>query len=237
MTAPHPVLTTLGLADRHSAALLAMLVSIDLVLIACYVAQSLFGFPGGFVFDLGADRGYGEFLQYAKWLWSALLLAALAVSARMPVAWAWMAACLYLLFDDAFLLHERAGWAFRDMVPGGPGWAVHTGEILFIGLIGVLIVIGVTLTHRRTDAALRGISWVMAALMAGIALFGVVIDAIHHLLFPGPGLRSFFTTIEDGGELLVLSLVVAFLFAAATGGHRPEPVAPRTRGRASTPTA
>ena len=221
MTAPHTTLTTLGLAGRPAAMLLVLFASIDLVLIACYVSQSLFGFPGGFVFDLGADRGYGEFFQYAKWLWSALLLAVLAVSARMPVAWGWMAACLYLLVDDAFLLHEQAGWAFRDMIPGGPGWAVHTGELLFMGAVGLAILITVTVTHRLTAPELRGISWVMAALIAGMALFGVVVDAIHHLLFPGPGLRSFFTTIEDGGEMLVLSVIVAFLLAVVTGGHRP----------------
>lgn len=217
---------TLGVWRTPAGALLSLTALVDVLLIGFYVAQSLVGRPGGFVFDLGADRGYGEFFQYTKSLWAAVLLGTLWLQRRSGVYLGWALVCAYLLVDDAFTLHERAGWAIRDLVPGQPGWAVHAGELAFLAGVGISLLVILAATYSRASREDREISIVLAGLFAILVFFGVVLDAVHHLLFPSPALRSAFTTVEDGGEMLTLSLIVAFVFAVAMCGHQP-----RVRGR------
>jgi hypothetical protein len=214
-------LRTLGVAKSPVAGILTLLIAIDVVLIAFHLSMSYVGRPGGPLFDLGADRSYSEFYQYVKDVWAILILAVLALRRRAGVYVAWGLVCAYFLLDDALQLHEHAGWAIRDMVPGKPGAAVHLGELAFVAGIGLVLLAIVAVTHLRADRRDRAVSTVLLVLFSALIFFGIVVDAVHHLLFPGPQLRVLFTTIEDGGELVVLSLIVAFLFAVAYCGHEP----------------
>lgn len=214
-------LRTLGATHPPVAGFLSLLIAIDVVYIALYLSMSYLGRPGGPLYDLGADRSYSEFYQFAKEAWVILILAVLARRRRAGVYVAWALVCAYFLVDDALQLHERAGWVIRDMVPGRPGAAVHLGELAFVAVVGLALVTIVAVTHVLADRRDRAVSTVLIVLFSALIFFGIVVDAIHHLLFPGPELRVLFTTIEDGGELIVLSVLVAFLFAVAFCGHQP----------------
>lgn len=218
----------LGVRRTPVAALITMLLAIDVVLIAFHISMTPIGFPGGFVFDLGADRSYSEFFQYAKNAWAMMILAVLAWQRRAGIFVAWAIVCGYFFVDDAFMLHERAGWAVRDAFPSRPDAAVHLGELGFLAAVGIILLTIVVIAHVRADRRDREVSAVLMLLFALLILFGVVLDAIHHLLFPGPESRMLFTTLEDGGELILLSLVVGFVHAVDFGGHTP-----RTGGRLS----
>lgn len=216
-----PGLTVLGLRARPAAGMLAMLLVIDVLLIAFYVTAVTIGHPGGPNFDLGADRGYGEFVQYSKCVWAIMLLALLALRRRAFVFVAWGLVCAYLLIDDAFFLHENVGWFVRDITPGAPDHAVHLGELGFLVVVGLGLAVVVAVGHVRANRRDRTVSAVLMVLFAALVFFGIVLDAVHHLLFSGPELRALFTTFEDGGELLVLSLITAFVFAVVLCDHEP----------------
>lgn len=201
--------------------LLLLLVTIDLVLIGFYISMSATGRPGGFVFDIGADRSYGEFLQYVKDLWAIVLLAVIARQRRAGVYAAWIIVVAYLLVDDAFLLHERGGVLIGDLVSGAPSWAAHAGELVIVGSAGLVLAIVVALAHRRAAAADRAVSTVLIVLFAALIFFGVVVDGLPHLLFSGATMPAAVTVVEDGGEMIVLSLIVGHLFAVAFCRHQP----------------
>lgn len=215
------VARALGLTNGAAAGVLVMLVVIDAALIAFHLSMKYLGHPEEYVFDLGADRSYGEFFQYMKNVWAILLLAALAVRRRAGVFVAWAVVCAYFLADDAFQLHERAGWAAHAAFPG-VGAAMHIAELAWLAGVGILLAGVVLATHVRAAPEDRAVSTVLVVLFGLLILFGVVVDAVHHLVFPGRVFDAPFTTLEDGGELVALSLVVAFLFAVTLCAHRPQ---------------
>ena len=85
----------------------------------------------------------------------------------------------------------------------------------------LVLVAVVWAAHARAGSRDRAVSAVLIVLFGALVFFGIVVDAVHHLVFPGPGLRPLFTVLEDGGEMVVLSIIVAFVFAVALCGHRP----------------
>lgn len=210
----------LGTRRGPAAGLVVMLLSIDAALILFHLSMKYLGHPEEYVFDLGADRSYSEFFQYAKNTWAIMLLGLLLFRRRAAVYGAWALVCGYFLFDDAFQLHERAGMAMVAAVPEWGAAAQHIGELVLMGSVGIVLVAAVFLTHRRASAEDRAVSRLLTVLFAVLILVGVGLDAAHHLLLPQPVFDAPLTTVEDGGELIVLSLVVAFVFAVAICGHR-----------------
>jgi hypothetical protein len=85
--------------------LLALLLALDLALVVCHIRLS----PRQGSWNLEADNGYPEKLQYVKWLGGCLLLLTLALRRHAAIYFGWAAICLYFLLDDAALLHEWIG--------------------------------------------------------------------------------------------------------------------------------
>lgn len=211
----------LGLRNPPASGLFVMLLSVDVILTVLYISALAIGRPGGFVFDLGADRSYGEFFQYAKDLWAMILLAVLLWRRRAAIYGAWFLVVAYFFADDAFVLHERAGWALRAVVPGSPRWADHAGELVLVGVVGLILAALVCVTHIRAPREDRAVSAILVALFALLVFFGIVVDTLPQLLFPGSPALLPLTALEDSGEMVTLSLIVAFTFAVAFSRHQP----------------
>lgn len=202
--------------------LLGLLWVVDLALVLAHLSLKYVGQPSGWTFDLGAERSYGELVQYLKYAWTALLLVLLAFTRRELVFLAWALLFLCLGADDWFGLHERAGeWASERWGDLG-GWVWHLGELGFlVAVLGVFLAIAVPL-HQRSTGEGRRVSWSMFGLAAVLGGVGVGVDAVHHLVFDGQAWADVpFTVLEDGGELVILSLITAFLFGAAQRAMTP----------------
>lgn len=210
------ILATLRLPP--AAGLAAMLLLVDIALITAHLMRAYTGTPESAAFDLGLDRGYGEFLQYAKCVWAILLLGMLFARIRSAVFVVWAVVFAYLAVDDALQVHERVGGAIRSRIPGEPESAQHLGELGFFVLIGMLVVGVVLLLHRRTPPFARSVSTTLLALLAALAFCGVVFDAIGALFLQGTAWSIPLTVLEDGGETLVMTAVVVLLFAVALCG-------------------
>jgi hypothetical protein len=218
---------TLGVDRGPAATLLALLLSVGLLLIGAHLVTKALGITE-YLLDLGVDRGYGEFFQYVMTLWTVLLLGALGFRRRAGVFFAWALAAGYLGIDDALSIHERAGFAFAALAPQMGGAAVHIGELLWLGGVGLILVTAVAVAHLRASRDDRAVSGILILLFALLAFFGIAIDAIHHLLLPGPTFDVIGTTIEDGGEILVMSVIFSFVFAVWSG-HQPQLSGPAAR--------
>lgn len=213
--------SALGTDHRTVVALLLFLLTVDVLLISAHVTIKIIDVRE-FLLDLGVDRGYGEFWQYLKYLATALLLVAIAVSTRWAVAFAWIAVTVYLALDDALGLHEGAGARIAPFLPGLGSNGIHVGELIWLGTVGALLTVVVALAHRRTHARGRAVSVILGCLFGGLIVFGVVVDAIHHLLLRDDFFDAPLTALEDGSELLLMSLVVAFVWGVAVERHRPD---------------
>jgi hypothetical protein len=77
-----------------------------------------------------------------------------------------------------------------------------------------LLVIGVV-AYFLSDLPSRRTARMAAAGLLLLALFGVFVDALHQTLFSVNGLRFVLEVLEDGGELVAMSLITTGAIAAA----------------------
>lgn len=207
--APRVVLARLaGGLDRR--ALLALWTA-DAGFIALHIAHRLW-WPERVAWSLAEDRGHAEIYQYLKTLLVAALLLQAARLRREALLALWGGLFAYVALDDAASLHERAGlWlASRPgFLPGRGKQASDVGELLVLaGVSGAFVAAGLLLWRRgRLRWSAHGSE--LLALMVPLLLCGVVVDFVHALVLGQQRFRGLYL-LEDGGELLAMSLIAAW---------------------------
>jgi hypothetical protein len=210
-------------AGRTVLLLLVAMLLTDAVLMVTHLSHVAWGRPDSGWWDLRNDGGYGEFLQYVKSGWGALLLVVACGRLRRPLLLGWAAALVYLLLDDLLRLHETYGSELAKLLGLQKRWGESSGdlgEMLYLGGVGfVLLGIAVVL-HLLSGPAARRTSWRLAGLFGALVVVGVGLDAAH-VLVEGPSLLDTLLSImEDGGELVVLSFIVAYSLYLAAGDRQ-----------------
>jgi hypothetical protein len=191
--------------------LLWLLLAADLLFLSLHVAF-LQGHLSDVLFSIEQDRGFAEVFQYIKQYWIFLAFGLMAVLQKEPHYAAWSILFGYLLVDDWFMLHERAGLviAGRLPLPVIPGLrARDVGELLFMGMAGALVLPVLALTYMRASAIVRGAGRRMTFLFAVLVGFGAGVDMLHQLV-RGTILNDLVATIEDGGEMLAVTLICTY---------------------------
>lgn len=205
----------------------ALLLLVDACLVTVHILGAGSGQPEDWLWWLDADGGHPELLQYVKLLWVALLLAIAAWRWRRL---AWLAAtlaALAVLVDDVWMLHERFGPVVGQMVPLPPNsgdYADFVGELLVLAAAGSVLLLLMVVGYLRADAHTRAWLRPIIILFVALAFVGGVVDLLHQTtqaLAYRVG-----TVVEDGGEMVVASLMAAQAFHVAThatgrGGARP----------------
>ncbi|MGY1711345.1 hypothetical protein ACI8AC_17750 [Geodermatophilus sp. SYSU D00758] len=214
--------------------LLAVLLLVDVAFIAVHSASMLGLVPEGAfpvrLWSMDIDGSLPEFWGYALEAGVVAALLVVAERLRYGTALAWAACYAVVLVDDAVSLHERVGHALVDVgllppeVAGFDGQQV--GELLAFGLIGLVPLVAVAVVHLRSGPAGRRFSWVMAGWFVALMFCAVVLDGAHAVLHGTPAFDGLLGVAEDGGELVVLSLTLAF----AAGLARRRPTGPGAQG-------
>ena len=237
-TAATGVLRAGGRAGSGLSLALAVLLVADLLLIAASVEAQRRGWSDGRyrLWLLRAEGGWPEQFGHAKEAACAALLLLLWRRTRSGVFAAWAALFACALVDDRLRVHERVGgWTARQLslpeVAGLQGQDL--GELVVWGLAGVFPLAAVAVLHRRSPEQVRAASRGMAVVVAGYAFFGVVVDQLHAMAAGSP-LDHPLGVLEDGGELVLLSVAVCFAGALVAGARRTRP-APRDQDPARTP--
>jgi hypothetical protein len=195
---------------RADAVLLGLLVATDLAFIAVHLVHVSTGYLSNPLNSLERDRGYAEFFQYTKLYWLVLLTGLLAFKHRALIHVGWLVVLAYLLVDDVFFLHETFGAYAAAALGIGSALGLRAddlGELIVTAIAGTTAVTVLGLGYWRSGNAGRTLSRSLFGLLAALAFFGVVVDMIREGLretFVGTGLGL----IEDGGEMLVVSLMV-----------------------------
>ncbi|MEX2016169.1 MAG: hypothetical protein WD873_05980, partial [Candidatus Hydrogenedentales bacterium] len=172
-------------------------------------------------FDMEREGGYGEWYQHIKEAVIVVLFGVLVVQRRQAVYLAWMSLAAYLFVDDTFMVHESVG-RFAQSTPGLAefDWAPHVGELLSTALAGVLFLSLIGVCHVRSKPADRAINRRLLVLLFALGFFGVVVD---QLTAPFRGyLGGVFVLIEDGGEMVVFSVMISYLLSVLRQSPRPE---------------
>jgi len=188
--------------------LLGSLIGGDLVFMLLHWLHLHSGVLGSELWAIDHDRGYAEMFQYLKYLGVMLALARLFGRIRLPMLLLWIGVYGFLLLDDSMRIHERFGlhmmaWAHLDDFGGLRGRDL--GELIYAALGAAALAPVLVLGYVRSSPMARAISADLLLLLIALLLFAVGGDAIHRLL-SGTALDAFAAILEDGGEMLVLSI-------------------------------
>lgn len=204
--------------------LLGLLLSIDAMFVVVHAAHVWSPWLNAPHYRLDTDRGLAEVFQYIKFLWLLACLAFAYLQTRRGVFLAWMLVFALLLLDDVSQLHEIAGLRIAEALGFAGAFGLRPedfGEIAVAAAIGALAVALVLATVRTGERVAHHLSADMLVLLCALAFFGVFVDAAHTIAyFEAPQLVVALTVIEDGGEMLVVSLLTAYAFDIASNAGR-----------------
>jgi hypothetical protein len=183
------------------------LAAVDLAFVAAHVA-----YRDEPLYHLGRDGGYAEMFQYAKTYAVVCVLAVLWWRWREHVYAAWMLVFAYVLFDDALGIHERGGAVAAALLGYQPAFGLRPqdfGELTVWAAFGLGFVVLLLHAYVRAREHARRSARCIGALFCLVAFFGAVVDMLHSAVQP-PLLRAALSVVEDGGEMIAMSLVCAY---------------------------
>lgn len=186
----------------------------DAAFVALHILNHFF-LPAGksSFFYLGHDRGVAEFYQYIKYIWVVLLLTLLAYRSRQYSFLFWCPVFIYLLIDDAVGVHESVGAAIAHRLEMEPLFGLRLqdyGELLVSAGAGFIVLTPVVLAMIKGTPQFRKASLDFICLIGLLAFFGVFVDMLH-IALPVERVGKFVLgIIEDGGEMISGSLLVAY---------------------------
>jgi hypothetical protein len=195
--------------------LLVLLVAADLAFIFLHVLYVETTLLRGRPFSLEADNGVPEAFQYVKQFWVALCMALMFRRVRQAVYLGWMIVFTFLLLDDAFQFHEHIGQWLGEQYALPVAFGLRPddiGELLFASVVGGITTLLIGFGFWRGNADARIISRDMVIMVIVLAGLGVGVDILHVITyFKAPLLAQFLLIFEDGGEMLVVSAMVAYM--------------------------
>jgi hypothetical protein len=216
------------LRSRTMLATLGSLLVVDAVLLYLHVVGEMTRFGwidsafADHAFSLEVEGGYAESFEYAKLAACAVALAGCWSRSRQPIYAALAVVFGIALVDNALGLHERFGHlasgALQPTEALFAGAPVALGELGFFAIEGAVVLTLLLLGLRRSTGRHRLLGIAFLLLLLALGGFGVGVDLLHAIVAQMRyALDRIFTVIEDGGELVLLSVTCAL--ALATFAH------------------
>lgn len=201
---------------------LLLLAGVDLAFILGDLLMNVLGLSPLSSMQVHRDHSIPEFYQYIKlgWCVSLTLLLGWLTRSWQPVLWAPLFAVL--LVTDAATVHEYVGgWLATTLnLPAVAGLRPRDlGELIIAAVFVLPSLVLVAATWRRSTVLLRQFHVTIIALLGLLATFGLVFDMIHSAI-THRRTQQLLALLEDGGEMLTVSALLAFLVAAAASGTR-----------------
>ncbi|GGD40859.1 hypothetical protein [Muriicola marianensis] len=191
--------------------LLWTLILLDLFFITvhCFHYYGLLGNP---MWSVEMDGGYAEFYQYGKELCILLILGGLYLKKRQFIFMAWSFLFLYFLMDDSLSIHENIGAHLADLLQLDSRLGLRKEDMgeLILSLMAALFFFSIIgIAYKNADGSGKSFSGKLLFLVLILGFFGVVVDMFHVIL---PFWKGKMGVLEDGGELLSMSLIFAYVF-------------------------
>lgn len=192
-----------------------LLISADLVFIALHLIYLLTSLLHLSYYDLSIDKSFSEVYQYIKWFWIVILFAYIARAKSSFTYLSWAVLFAYLLMDDALRFHEHAGYFFEDNLSFTPPLGLRLqdmGELTITAISSIFLFSVIAWSYQHGTQAFKKMSLNILLLTFALAFFGIFIDMVHSMVRSHGALEATFLVIEDGGEMLVASLIVWYVF-------------------------
>ena len=204
-----------NLLHPHILGLLAILLIVDIGFVAI---DAYFHFTGYTVtWSVTEENSVPGICQYLKEIAAAVLLILVARKTRIRGFFIWAYLSLYLFFDDIIQLHEAAGGIVRNLTKWDMFLGLRDqdfGELGFSLIVGTIFLVCLVKAYQKGDPFFRIASRGLFASFFLLAFFGIVVDMLAIMLsdLRGPTFEWGLNTLEDGGEMFALSIIVTFCF-------------------------
>lgn len=197
--------------NEYYCKLLILLIIADLSCIFLHIVRFRFSYLDNSLWALENDAGYAELYQYIKELWIFVIFALLWLRSLRLVYISWGILFLYLLMDDALQIHENLAWTVVDIFNLHEAIGLRAkdfGEMGVSIIVSAILFIFIAFSYIFSTTQGKKMSLHLLVLVAALAFFGIFVDMIHMMTKEG----FYLGVLEDGGEMLVMSVIVAYVF-------------------------
>jgi len=209
---------------------LGTLLVADLAFIAVFVTYAIaehYGmrdslFHGNVKFSF-VDGSYPEIYGYVKEAFLTLLFVAAYARTRQAVYLALALLFAICALDDSMALHEAMG----RYLAATTGVSQSTGGLVGWSLLGSIPMLAIIAAYRRSDPTSRRHAEAALLAFAILLFFAVGMDLVHSVVEQYvSGFQTILTLLEDGGELLALTLLCTISLAIVRFSAHPAAVLP-----------
>ena len=197
--------------EKQSTKFLMLLIIGDLAFIFLHSIYKL-NILSDILFSIDKDGGYAEIFQYIKEYWIVVLLLILSIKSKCLIYFSWSLLFIYLLLDDSLQIHENLGHYLVirfDFQPMLQLRAQDFGELSVSMFFGFFLFTFIGISYLFSDKFAKRISKYLLILVLFLAFFGVLVDMLHVAI---PWGKPFFALLEDGGEMIIMSIIVWYVF-------------------------
>jgi hypothetical protein len=208
---------------RQARELLILLILADAGFIIAHLVRVNTPYLNDPAFSLEMDRGYSEVFQYVKEFWLVVMFAWLGLLRRHAGYGIWALLFAYLLLDDSFSVHERLGGEVASWMDFSAAFGLRGkdfGELAVSAAVGLTALAALAVTYALSSEPFRRVCRWMAALIGLLAFCGVAADMLHMMVHDVPVLGAAMVVVEDGGELLAMSLMCWYVYTLLLQGRR-----------------
>jgi hypothetical protein len=194
---------------------LLLLLFADFVFIALHSINFLSTRLNNPSFSIEKDGSYPELYQYFKWFLIIVLLIQVSVMRKSLSYIAWVLVFTYFLCDDALEIHETIGNHIARKFSLTPPFGLRRldlGELAVSAIAAIILLSFVIQAYRHGSSAFKKMSRDMLLLIIALVFFGVVVDMVHIAIQSDWKVKFILGVIEDGGEMLVASLMLWYVF-------------------------
>jgi hypothetical protein len=194
--------------------LVLFLLGIDGVFLVlhCFLFESWLSNP---LFSLEKDLGYPEFYQYSKELFIVILFLGVLIKTKSIGYGLWAVLFCYLAADDSFQIHETWGAYLKNQLEIVPAFGLRAqdfGEVMVSAIAAAAFLIPLCFFYLSGSPFFRRATRHLVLLVFALGFFGVLVDLLHIVLSTGRRSKFLLGTLEDGGEMVVMSLLVCYAF-------------------------
>ena len=167
------------------------------------------------MFMVDYDGGYPEIFQYIKYISIIIAIIYILYQKKEYNYLSWLLLFTLLLFDDALSFHEQFGGFVAERFNYKPMFGLRAqdlGELTYIALFGPLVLLALVLGYRNGNGKYKKTNLDLVLLFSLFLFFGIVIDMLHVLFGDNRYTKLIMVLLEDGGEMLALSLLSWYFF-------------------------
>jgi len=196
--------------------LLISLLALDLFFGFAHIAY-LSGWLTNSFWSVEKDRSFSEWYQHLKESSIVALLIYHSFKIKKIDYLPWGLLFLYVLLDDALMVHEKLGGHLDNAFALPVFLSLREqdmGELIVSAFFGSVLMALIFLRFFWCEVRVKHHYIDLLVLFSALVLFGIGVDMVHMIVSSG---TEVWGLIEDGGELIVMSLIVFYIASLSTG--------------------